>query len=228
MHSVFMVFFKNVKSYLNHPKYVYGFARTNDFKEAISEGYKGSLDTLFREFYYGDGYPVLHINWTQRASQFTVEINQSPVTPISYPFFHIPVPLTLITTNGKRIYKTVYPQKAKETYLFQLQEQVDSVVFDEDINVMALDTVKGINYNLSGDEILLWPNPASNILYVSGNKIPLEQVNIIDVSGKIVLKNIKAIENEGVLKIDVSKLSAGFYVLMLKNEQKSLKFEIIK
>ena len=93
---------------------------------------------------------------------------------------------------------------------------------------MALDTVKGINYNLYGDEIVLWPNPTSNTLYVSGNKIPLERVNIIDASGKIVLKNIKAIENEGVLKIDVSKLSTGFYVLMLKNEQKSLKFEIIK
>ncbi|MDG1097752.1 MAG: M1 family aminopeptidase [Bacteroidia bacterium] len=222
------LFFKNVKRYLNHPKHAYGFARTNDFKEVISEGYKGSLDTLFTEFYYGDGYPVLHINWSQRASQFTVEINQSPVTPISNAFFHIPVPLTLITKNGKRIYKTVYPQKAKETYSFKLQEQIVSVVFDEDINVMALDTVKGINYNLYGDEIVLWPNPTSNTLYVSGNKIPLERVNIIDASGKIVLKNIKAIENEGVLKIDVSKLSTGFYVLMLKNEQKSLKFEIIK
>ena len=222
------LFFKNVRNYLNNPKYKYSFARTKDFKEAISQGYSGSLDTLFTEFYHGDGYPVLNINWQQKASQFTVEINQTPVTQSSYPFFHTPVPLTLIRNDGKRIYRTVYPQKPNASYSFQVKGQIDSVVFDEDINVLASDTVRGVNYNLSGDELILWPNPASDVLYVSGNKTSTEIVDIVDISGKMILKNIEASETEGIIKIDVSKLSSGLYLLLLKNQEKSLKFEIIR
>ena len=222
------LFFRNVRSYLNDSKHKYGFSVTSQFKKAMEVGYNGTLDTLFNEFYFGDGHPVLNINWTQKGSQLNVEVKQSGSNPAAYPFFHIPVPLTLLTKEGKRIYKTVYPENPNSSYSFIMSEQIDSIVFDEDINVLASDTVRGINYNLSSDELIIWPNPASNKLFISGNKIKSEIVTIIDISGKTIVKDLKLNDDSGVHEIDISKISSGLYIFSFQNQEKSVKLEIIK
>lgn len=85
-----------------------------------------------------------------------------------------------------------------------------------------LDAVGVIHQDPSGfekhaHELLLYPQPARDLLYVSHAGSPVSQVRIIDQSGRVV----KTVLLQQTPSIDVSDVSAGHYFLELKltNEQ---------
>lgn len=63
----------------------------------------------------------------------------------------------------------------------------------------------------------IYPNPAKNILYIDKSEVnyPTE-IAIYDVNGKLVL--LKETEKINQNKIDISKLSKGFYFVTIKND----------
>lgn len=220
------LFFENLRNYLQDPKHKYGFATTREFQIAIEKNCNCSIDTLLNEFYYGEGFPELKIQWEQKGTVVNVNIKQNPSVPQAG-FFHIPVPMTFLTKDGQRIYKTVYPQNVSESFSFTFTSQIDSLVFDEDLNVLANDSTFGINYNTASDDLTIWPNPARDVLFISGNKLALETVQIIDLSGKMVKKEQILLNTSDIQQVNISGLSSGMYLLSLKNRNKSIKFEIL-
>ena len=220
------LFFENLRNYLQDPKHKYGFATTREFQIAIEKNCNCSIDTLLNEFYYGEGFPELKIQWEQKGTVVNVNIKQNPSVPQAG-FFHIPVPLTFLTKDGQRIYKTVYPQNVSESFSFTFTSQIDSLVFDEDLNVLANGSTFGINYNTASDDLTIWPNPARDVLFISGNKLALETVQIIDLSGKMVKKEQILLNTSDIQQVNISGLSSGMYLLSLKNRNKIIKFEIL-
>jgi hypothetical protein len=65
--------------------------------------------------------------------------------------------------------------------------------------------------NISNEDIFIFPNPANEVLNISGKSVP-ELVTITDMAGRTVLK--KANTN----KIDASDLSAGLYLIKIEVE----------
>jgi len=63
--------------------------------------------------------------------------------------------------------------------------------------------------------MIIYPNPVANEINVSGNsKIQdLMNINIYDISGKLVITNQKSINGNFNLKIDVSDLEKGLYII---------------
>ena len=53
------LFFRGMRSYLNDPSISYGFATTKDLQKNLEKVSGGNLDYFFKEWFYGQGYPIL-------------------------------------------------------------------------------------------------------------------------------------------------------------------------
>ena len=75
----------------------------------------------------------------------------------------------------------------------------------------------GINSPIQSNDMLIYPNPTSSILNIKANH-SIEEVRILDLSGKVILKSRNT-------AIDVSKLSNGVYLMTIEaaNDQTTTK-----
>lgn len=93
-------------------------------------------------------------------------------------------------------------------------KQVD---FDEKFEFSDVVAIDFDDEDLDGN-IFVFPNPASSYIYISKNKIQLDELVIINVTGQVVNENTiveKVGENQVRLKVD--KLSKGLYYLKYKD-----------
>ncbi len=68
--------------------------------------------------------------------------------------------------------------------------------------------------DVANTEFLVYPNPATNVITVESNKLDVESIRIIDVSGKTVFKtNATGVKTN----IDVSGLTKGIYFIEIKD-----------
>lgn len=74
--------------------------------------------------------------------------------------------------------------------------------------------VKQINFEHSGVLVKLYPNPAKTLVAVMGVE-PGYMIRIDDVSGKTVLKSVKASGADGESIINISALSKGIYLMII-------------
>jgi hypothetical protein len=78
-------------------------------------------------------------------------------------------------------------------------------------------TDRTVNVNTVENETFkVYPNPASDILYIDLNEQVLNRVSIIDVTGRV-MSNYR-VENMGRISLDVSGLKGGLYMLLLEGE----------
>ena len=86
-----------------------------------------------------------------------------------------------------------------------------SLIFDNYI-LKETDTPTDINNNIEEpDKIVLYPNPAKNIIYIKTNTAVAGEAKIYNLSGKLVM----TVVSDG--KIDISALLPGIYMLKLDN-----------
>ena len=66
------------------------------------------------------------------------------------------------------------------------------------------------DYEENLSHVRVWPNPTSNILYVESDNTPIDHVTVMDLRGRIIMKE-KVGDNSFV--VDASRLPAGLYFL---------------
>lgn len=81
-------------------------------------------------------------------------------------------------------------------------------------------------FNINDKDVLLYPNPAKNILnYSSSNGVTYDELLITDVFGKLILSEKFA---SGANQIDVSHLQSGVYFVRFSNSKDSVVKKFIK
>jgi len=101
--------------------------------------------------------------------------------------------------------------------------------------VFSLIVLNGIEEPLStsafnSESITLWPNPVKNSLNISSSEISFSedvQVSIYDMTGRRIL-SFEDLEISNNLKLDMSSLSKGIYVLNINDGGQSIQKRIIK
>lgn len=73
-----------------------------------------------------------------------------------------------------------------------------------------------VSNNTSDKALIIYPNPAKDFVVIKANEA-LESLEIIDASGKVQVSRINVLENQ--IRIDISKLAAGTYLVKLKNKR---------
>lgn len=80
-----------------------------------------------------------------------------------------------------------------------------------------------VNQEMLERNLVVYPNPAKEEVYVQVNGISIEKITITDMSGKMV----KIIVNHGTGKINVNDMNAGIYLLNVETAQGSMQRKLV-
>ena len=204
-------FFSAIRSYLSDPKLVYNFATTADLQRHMEAAYGKSLDWFFKDWYEGEGFPVYSIKFTQRLDYVNIELSQAPSHP-SVEFFDMPVPIRL-WSNGRDTDLILTPTQIKQSFTFNIPNfELDSIQADPEIWLVARYNVYDLNKLNQQKDLLLYPNPAANILHVNfPTNLSGGSVAVYDAMGKrlLYIENTK----NAFVDIPLDKLAKGIYFL---------------
>jgi hypothetical protein len=106
------------------------------------------------------------------------------------------------------------------TNIFKTEDGCDSTV------VLYLTVLSGLD-NAESSQILLYPNPTNEKVYLSLTNIPNAEITIRDIMGNVVKKE-KVLANETEVVLDVKDLASGTYTIMLSNDKTRVTKKLIK
>ena len=202
-------FFAGVRNYIDDTTLAYSFARTPDLQRHLETSYGQSLTEFFNDWVYGPGFPQMYTTWSQNGGNFTLSVQQIP-SDTNVSFFEIPVPYRFIGNNLDTVI-VVDPSTNFQTFSFTNMPIVNSVEFNPNDRIFAAEllTVELDEAKQAQNELTLFPNPTSDILYFEGPLVgeSTKSIRIFNIQGKLVQ------EQQAQQFIDVSALSNGFYVV---------------
>ncbi len=104
----------------------------------------------------------------------------------------------------------------------------DTGVDSGHVRVFDLSNVLNIEDVLSDNDILLYPNPASNHIIIKNTPIPiLKELTLTDIHGRY-LENHKVTTTISDIQIDLNNYSSGIYFIHIQTENSSITKRIIK
>jgi hypothetical protein len=214
------LFFRGVRQYVNDPKVAYGFAKTEDLKINLEQEGNKNLTEFFNDWFMGQGYPSYTVKWSQNKNNWT-KITVSQVT--SHPsvsFFEMP--LALKFKNGAQE-KTVVVNNTENNEIFwqEIGFKADTVIIDPDYWVLSKNNVSIKEPDIPGDinEINVYPVPTSSSIVTLSIKNPVQKtmtISLINMAGQLISQQkLTTPGRDEEIQINISKLSAGVYLLHL-------------
>ncbi len=110
------------------------------------------------------------------------------------------------------IYTDEHPEQGLNFYRLKIIEKNNSFFYSP---------VRQLNGNQKSNPFVLYPNPASQQVIVTGNFSSFTEIKLFDLSGKLIWYKKIAGSNESI-SIDLSLLQAGVYALQIDNVIKKL------
>ncbi len=176
-----------------------------------------NLEEFFKQWYEGDGFPYLKINWEQRGSTLKVKIEQTPSNP-SVPFWKISIPILFSNKlTGQQELKIFTPQKLTEEYTLNSVFDVDTAIFDPQVTVLAKAALGGMNLGkIQEDPVFVFPNPSNGgIVNVKSRNPDISKIEIITLLGQTIRTTDFGQTTIQNATMDVSSLSTGTYVIKI-------------
>jgi len=91
----------------------------------------------------------------------------------------------------------------------------------------AVQNITGISQTTLENNVVIYPNPTTNILTVSfGNLTHIEQLTLTDVQGKVIHQKNNINENR--VQLNLSDYSNGIYLLKVQSDESSKTFKVTK
>lgn len=210
------VFFTVLRNFLS--AHVYANATTDDFKQSAESTTNSNFTDFFNQWIYGEGYPTFNINWYQNNDTLTVISNQTTSTSITT-LFKTHFDLKINYATGDTIIR-LFQGVNNETYKIYSPELVDSIEIDPHFWLIQKNfIITGIENNNNSVSFNVLPNPAENIINVIIDNVTGFQngiLDIYDIQGQL-LKQQQVLQNN--LRIDISKLEKGVYLIKVKTEK---------
>ena len=82
---------------------------------------------------------------------------------------------------------------------------------------------------LAAEEIILYPNPVTQLVYISGEGLFDEQTRVVltNLEGKL-LESIASHESSSTLVLNMSKYEAGVYIMTIQTTEGTFSHKLIK
>lgn len=225
------VFLKAVQQYHNDAKVSYGFALTDDLKKHLEKESGKNLTEFFKDWFYGQGYPSYHVEWTQIGNYVKIKMDQT-TSDASVDFFELPVALTF--KNATQQKTVIVDNKTKgEIFYRNIGFAADTVFIDPDYWLITKNnSSKKVSDNITAqNKISVFPNPfQSQILVAFRNyNLPLADVELYNAKAQLIYRKILSVKGDDILEIPTAALPAGTYFIKIKTGG-SIKFsqKIIK
>jgi len=222
-------FFSCMKSYITDAQLAYGFAGTSNFQDHAETASGISLTEFFNDWIYNQGFPSYSLNCTAYAdSTINMVISQTQSHP-SVTFFEMPVPIKF--SNGVKDTLLVFDNTTNnQSFNAQLKFIPNTITFDPESDLVAQLISSNIVYSVkenSENSINISPNPCSNSILIENLGNTAENIEIYDVSGKLIQK-IKLDKGIDKLTLDFSDFQKGVYIIKLITSNNNIIKKIVK
>jgi aminopeptidase N len=219
-------FFQAIRLYLADQNLAYNFVKQKTLQTYFESSSNQNLNDYFKDWIYGEGYPNYQIVWQQKGKQFEMRIQQtSSFSQIDT--FNVPLPI-LLKGSKRDTFLRIDIKSLNQVNTLALDFKVKELVFDPQHWLLAKAQILFPKDN--NDLISIYPNPFNGSIYISAREIQISYFEISDLTGRQVLRMDyqNAIEEGGILKIDLGNLADGIYNLKFGNAESSIHQKIIK
>lgn len=207
------VFYQALKDYHARPDLAYKYVSTSDLNASLIQSTGKDFTSFFADWIYGQGYPTYDIKWKQTGGQITFKASQSQSHP-SVSFFDMPLPIKVNGAAGQVLYLSLNNTVNNQYFVENVGFPVASVEFNYDYQILEKNSTVAQDSSLSTyehikNQIEIYPNPAQDILFVSGlNK--KTKFTIYSPDGRLIMTGSTE------KKIDISSLLKGIYILKIQ------------
>lgn len=216
------VFFKGVNNYFHDSLIGYGFVTTKDLQRNLEEASGKKLDYFFNDWFYGQGYPSYHVQWSQIGNDY-VKIKMDQIT--SHPsvkFFALPV--ALLFKNATQQKTIVIDNKNNNEIFFKnIGFVADTVIIDPEYWLITRNNIsEKIKDNIGEKNVVrVFPNPFTNsfYLYLQNFDVQKIQLKMYDAKGRMVLKEELLINASLFKEIDTQRFSRGVYFIKIETDK---------
>lgn len=154
------VFLKAIRAYQQDANLAFDFAKTKDLQQHLEQESGMKLDSFFRQWYEGQGFPSYDVQWTQIGNgTVKIKINQT-TSHSSVAFFEMPVPLKF--KNGQREKTVIVDFKTNgETFIKDIGFIADSVIIDPEYWLISRNNkaTKVTEIEPAPTNVVVYPNP---------------------------------------------------------------------
>jgi aminopeptidase N len=206
------LFFNILREYLR--RYKNGNATGKDFRDLLGEMTGKSFDRFFDQWYYGEGFPSLSVNWTHRKDSLYISVLQT--VSASTPVFNLLLDVK-ITVNNHDTILTHRLDSGFDTWAFYLPGEVTRVSIDP--RNWLLMNVSGVIRTIDAENpsrFVIIPNPARERITLRFTEpVDTYRIYLSDSSGKIIFTE----QSKSVRKtIDINQLPKGMYFVIVNEK----------
>ncbi len=193
-----------------------------DFKMLLEEKTGRDFTDFFNQWYFGEGYPMLSVNWNYANDTLTIntfQITSSAVTPLFNTLVEYRISSALGDTSV-----FIRQQSNYEQYKIYINRKVTDLKADPDRwLLMDIDVRDHLDRE---NKYVIAPNPVRSKLMIEF-KSPVEhyRIYIADTSGRII-ENFESSSQYYLL--DVDSLSRGLYFILIKENGNFYSSKFIK
>ncbi|MEO6133774.1 MAG: M1 family aminopeptidase [Ginsengibacter sp.] len=213
------VFIKGANEYLNDSSLRYGFATTSDLQRNLQKVSGQKLDSFFKNWIYGEGYPSYSVKWSQIGNDY-VRIKMDEIT--SHPsvsFFALPVALQF--KNASQEKTIIVDNKFNgEIFLKNIGFVADTVIIDPEYWLITRNNTsqKIVDNNAGKNRVQVFPTPFMNKLfvYLQNFNQASGSIKMYDASGRLVYKDALNIQGSMIKEINSEKLIKGIYFIKIE------------
>ena len=212
-------FFQGIKNYLHNEELAYNFVQTPNLIYEFEQQADTSLTQVMNDWFYGEGYPIYDIKWSQN-SKLSIQINQESALNDEH-FYKLYVPVKLLGENDS-LELRLNNQHNNQEYTFNIDFKVDTMIFDPEQWLIS-------KYSVCTEEkeiiktpnINVYPNPFREIINIETSE-NITNISIHDTKGQSIEFNI--VDNI----IYTKTISPGIYILSIKTSKKIFTTKLIK
>lgn len=214
------VFFKGVRNYFNDPVIAYAFAKTSDLQRNLEAASGKKLDYFFNDWFYGQGYPSYHIQWSQISGDYVKIKMQQTTSHSSVSFFALPVALKF--KNATQEKTVIVDNKYNDELFFKsIGFIADTVIVDPEYWLITKNnTAEKVSENTQAESIQVFPNPFSDKInvYLSNTAASQVFVKIFDSKGRLMLNKILPVHNSLFSEINTPFFARGIYFIKIQTD----------
>ncbi|RDV15642.1 T9SS C-terminal target domain-containing protein [Pontibacter diazotrophicus] len=219
------LFFEALRNYMR--QYGGGTAYTADLQRVFEETTNMDLNYFFDQWYNGEGYPIFNVEWNQEGNRLLI-VNRQTTSSTSTPFFRTDLQYLIRTATGTTTVR-VTQDEPLEQHLLEVEGTITAVEVDPQNWVLntALPAQQNPALEVPAlEEVVLYPNPTPSSIQIDNLSFGPTAAIIYNTAGQIV-KRLPLKETMRVT-MDVSDLSAGYYILQLSNNRQHYRARFIK
>ncbi len=149
------VFFDILRAYYADPKFAYGTAVTEDFKDVCESVSGMELDWFFQEWIYGTYRPNYTVSWMYEdlggAYRVYLHMDQTQITDPQV--FTMPVDISINTSEGETTF-VVFNNQRNQDFQLELDAEPTSLVIDQEDWILKYVSYVGYGVNIVSTQLL--------------------------------------------------------------------------